>query len=47
MMVCWDTQVTGYLAKANTRKTFPEADTGERMFGYRRHMKGPVMKEYI
>jgi hypothetical protein len=25
---------------------FPEADTGERMFGYRRHVKGGLMKEY-
>jgi hypothetical protein len=26
---------------------FPEADTGERMFGYRRHVKGRLMKQYI
>jgi hypothetical protein len=25
---------------------FPEADTGERMFGYSRHMKEGLMKEY-
>jgi hypothetical protein len=25
---------------------FPEADTGERMFGYSRYMKGLLMKEY-
>jgi hypothetical protein len=28
------------------KKCFPEADTGERMFCYSRHVKGPVMKEY-
>ena len=37
MMVVWGTQVKG---------CFPEADTGERMFGYSRHMKGRLMKEY-
>lgn len=36
VMVCWGTQVEGCLAKANT---------GERMFGYSRHVKGPRMKE--
>jgi hypothetical protein len=25
---------------------FPEADTGERMFCYSRHVKGRVIKEY-
>ena len=25
---------------------FPEADTGERMFGYSKHVKGHLMKEY-
>jgi len=28
------------------KECFPEADTGERMFGYSRHGKGHVMKEY-
>ena len=44
MMLCWGTQVKGYLAKV--KDYFPEADTGERMFGYSKHMKGPMMKEY-
>lgn len=36
----------GCLARANTRKTyFPEADTGERMFGYSGHVKGCLMRE--
>jgi hypothetical protein len=46
MMLCWVTQVKGCLAKAGTGKTFPEADTGKRMFGYSRHVKGCLMKEY-
>jgi hypothetical protein len=25
---------------------FPEADIGERMFGYSKHMKGCLIKEY-
>jgi hypothetical protein len=28
------------------KECFPEADTGERMFGYNRHVKGHLMKEY-
>lgn len=31
------------VARANC---FPEADTGERMFGYSRHVKGGLIKEY-
>jgi hypothetical protein len=30
----------GCHAKADMWKTFSEADTGERMLGYRKHMKG-------
>ena len=29
----------------HVKDCFPEADTGERMFGYSRHVKGPLMKE--
>ena len=46
MMFGRGTQVRGCLAEANVRECFPEADTGERMFGYSKHVKGPVMKEY-
>jgi hypothetical protein len=28
------------------KERFPEADTGEGMFWYSRHMKGLLMKEY-
>ena len=36
----------GCLAKASVKNCFPEADTGERMFGYSRYVKGRLMKEY-
>jgi hypothetical protein len=29
------------------KECFPEAETGERMCCYKRHVKGCVMKEYI
>lgn len=47
-MACWGTQVKGCLAKANTyvKECFPQAETGERMFGSSKHVKGPGMKEY-
>ena len=46
-MFCWVTQVKGCQAKAKKcERLFPEADTGERMFGYSRHVKGRLMKEY-
>jgi hypothetical protein len=28
------------------KKCFPEADTGGRIFGYSKHVKGHLMKEY-
>ena len=28
------------------KESFPEADIGERMFGYSKHMKGPRMNKY-
>lgn len=44
-MLMKQTQVKGCFAKANTWKTFPEADTGERMLGDGRHVKVRLMKE--
>ena len=34
------------LLKQTQEKMFPEADSGERMFGYSKHVKGHLMKEY-
>ena len=34
------------LLKQTRERHFPEADTGERMFGYSKHVKGHLMKEY-
>lgn len=45
MMVCWGTQMKGSLTKEDTKKEcFHEADAGERMFWYSRHVKGCVRK---
>jgi hypothetical protein len=30
----------------HVKSCFPEADTGERMFGYSKDVKGPQVKEY-
>jgi hypothetical protein len=43
MMFCWGTQD---IMLKQTHDCFSEADTGEKMFGYSRHMKGLLMKEY-
>ena len=34
------------LKQTQVKDCFPEADTGERMFGYSKHVKGSVMKDY-
>ena len=44
MLVSWGTQVKGSLAKANVKDCFTEADTGERMFGYSKHVKECLME---
>jgi hypothetical protein len=42
----WGTQVKACLIKANMEKTVFLKETGERMFGYSRHVKGLLIKEY-
>lgn len=34
------------LKQTQEKKMFPEADSGERMFGYSKHIKGHLMKEH-
>ena len=46
--ICWGRQVKGCLDKSkHVKECFPEVETGERMFWYIKHVKGPMMKEYI
>lgn len=55
LLVCFESQLgqmmfsgahSWCLAKADTWKNIPEADTGDKMLWCSKHVKGPVMEEY-
>lgn len=45
-MLCWGTRGKNIFLKQTCERLFPEAGTGERMFGYIKHLKEHLMKDY-